>query len=167
MELFTERLIIRPVSKDDGAFIFELMNTEDWKKYIGDRNIQTLQDALDYISEKMLPQYYDIGYGNCVIYNKKTSEKLGSVGLYRRPGLPGTDIGFAMLPKHYKKGYCYEASLRLLKYAKEVLKLDPIQAITNEQNIASQTLIKKLGFTFIDKRKIESIDEEQLYYKFL
>ena len=45
----TERLILKPTSEEDAEFIFELFNTPKWIKYIGDRNIKTLEDAKNYI----------------------------------------------------------------------------------------------------------------------
>lgn len=44
-------------------------------------------------------------------------------GLYKRESLPIPDIGFAMLPTHYKKGYAFEAAKFILVYAKDDLKL--------------------------------------------
>jgi len=41
----TERLYIRPVSTDDAPFILALMNGPKWIKYIGDRNIKTIEEA--------------------------------------------------------------------------------------------------------------------------
>jgi hypothetical protein len=36
----TERLIIKPTNTEDAEFIFEIMNTPKYYKYIGDRNIR-------------------------------------------------------------------------------------------------------------------------------
>ena len=44
----TERLILKPTDKEDGEFIFKIMNTPKYYKYIGDRNIRTLEDAENY-----------------------------------------------------------------------------------------------------------------------
>ena len=43
--LETARLILRHFTPDDAAFILELVNEPSWKKYIGDRGINTLGDA--------------------------------------------------------------------------------------------------------------------------
>jgi hypothetical protein len=48
----TERLILKPTNKEDGEFIFKIMNTPKYYKYIGDRNIRTLEDAENYIKTK-------------------------------------------------------------------------------------------------------------------
>ena len=53
----TERLIIKPTNTEDAKFIFEIMNTPKYHKYIGDRNIKSLEDAENYIKNRMLLQY--------------------------------------------------------------------------------------------------------------
>lgn len=49
MNIRTERLFIRQLSETDAAFIFELLNTERWIRYIGNRNIHSETDTLAYI----------------------------------------------------------------------------------------------------------------------
>ncbi len=48
----TGRLILSKIAVDDAAFILELMNTPGWIKYIGDRNIKTVEQAATYIKNK-------------------------------------------------------------------------------------------------------------------
>jgi len=48
----TERLLIRPIDKDDAAFVLELMNTPKWIKNIGDRHVNTVKEAETYINER-------------------------------------------------------------------------------------------------------------------
>ena len=38
----TDRLILKPTSEEDAEFIFELLNTPKWLKYIGDRNVKSI-----------------------------------------------------------------------------------------------------------------------------
>lgn len=60
----TERLIIRPTSEHDSELIFKLLNAPKCIKYIGDRNIKTVENAKEYIREKMIPQLERLGYSN-------------------------------------------------------------------------------------------------------
>ena len=41
----TNRLIISKITLDDAAFFLELVNTPNFIKYIGDRNLKTVEDA--------------------------------------------------------------------------------------------------------------------------
>lgn len=142
----TERLIIRPTSENDAEFIFRLLNTPNWIKYIGDRNIKTIDDAKEYIKEKMIPQLERLGYSNYTLIRKEDHMKIGTCGLYDREGLEGIDIGFAFLPEYEKKGFAFEASNRLKNAAFNEFDLNTINAITSKENRSSQKLLDKLGF---------------------
>ena len=43
--LKTERLQLRQFTLDDSEFIIRLLNSEGWLKFIGDRNVQTKEQA--------------------------------------------------------------------------------------------------------------------------
>ena len=51
----TNRLILRATTVNDASFIVELLNTPKWLKYIGDRNVHTIEDAVQYIKDKFNP----------------------------------------------------------------------------------------------------------------
>lgn len=161
----TDRLILRPTNDEDGEFIFKLMNTPKWLQFIGDRNIWTLQDAHNYIAEKIRPQYERLGYGNYTVIRKADGAKLGNCGLYDREGLEGVDIGFAFLPDHEKQGYAFEAAQKVKQLAFEVFDLAHIGAITDEQNTASQKLLDKIGLTFIEVITLPDSEEQVMYYQ--
>jgi len=144
----TDRLSCRPTQVEDASFILELMNTEDWLANIGDRNLHTKKEAEVYIQHKMVPQFEDSDYGTYTLIRKTDDVKIGTVGLYNRDGIDGIDIGFALLPDHYSKGYAFEACLQLLKLAKERLKFQTIKGITLPSNKSSQKLLERLGFSY-------------------
>ena len=161
----TERLIIRPTSEKDSEFIFELLNTPKWLKYIGDRNIKTMEDAKDYIKEKMIPQLERLGYSNYTLTTKQDHQKIGTCGLYDRDGLEGIDIGFALLPQYEKKGFAFEASSKLKEVAFNEFGIKNLNAITTKDNMSSQKLLEKLGMKLIGTTKIPNDEEELLLYK--
>ena len=49
----TQRLELNPVQSNDAEFIYALQNSPKWLKYIGDRNINSVDIARNYILEKM------------------------------------------------------------------------------------------------------------------
>ena len=161
----TERLIIRPTSQSDSEFIFILLNTPKWLKYIGDRNIKTVENAKEYIKEKMIPQLERLGYSNYTLTTKQGNQKIGTCGLYDREGIEGIDIGFAFLPEYEKKGFAFESSNKLKEVAFSEFGIKTISAITIKDNISSQKLLEKLGLKLIGTTKIPNDDEELLLYK--
>ncbi len=161
----TEKLILKPTSEEDAEFIFELLNTPKWIKYIGDRNIKTVENARDYIKTKMLPQLKRLGYSSYTLIRKADNCKIGTCGLYDRDGLEGIDIGFAFLPEYERKGYAFESANKLKNIAFNEFGLTEINAITVKDNIPSQKLLEKLGMKLNGTAKLPNDNEELLVYK--
>lgn len=164
-KITTERLILRPTSKDDALFILNLMNSPKWIKFIGDRNVKTVEEAETYIKERMLPQLARLGFTNNTVIRKEDGSKIGSCGLYDREGLEGVDIGFAFLPEYEKKGYAFEAANALKNYAVNNWGLTKIKAITMFENTSSQKLLEKIGLTYKEKVKLVNDPIELMLYE--
>ena len=143
----TERLFLRPTQEQDAEFILELVNTPKFIEFVGKRNVNSVGSARKYIEQKMIPQLKELGYANYTVITKKDHKKIGTCGLYHRGGMNGVDIGFAYLPTYERKGYGYEAASRILKAAFEDFKITQLNAYTTEENLGSQKLLEKLGFT--------------------
>ena len=59
------------------------------------------------------------------------------------------EIGYALNDNQYKqKGYMHEALLAILRYGFGEMKLNRVEALIGPDNIASQNLVKKLGFQY-------------------
>ena len=141
------------------------MNTPKFIKYIGDRKISSINDAKNYIKVKMLAQLYLMGYSSYTLINKSNGDKIGICGLYNRAGVDGIDIGFGILPHFERLGYAFESSSRLIKGAFEELEIEEIKAITNQDNISSKNLLKKLGFKLIGKTILPDEKDELLLFE--
>ncbi|BDD06848.1 GNAT family N-acetyltransferase [Aureibacter tunicatorum] len=166
IEVFeTERLFLRPTIEEDAEFFLELQNSSTWLQYIGDRNVNTVEDAADFIKHKIFPQYIELGYSNFTVFLKSNSAPIGSCGLYAgRNGIEGVDLGFAFLPEYHNKGYAYEAAKKVMQIAYQDFGLKKLYAITSEINTPSQRLIKKLGLEFIERKCLPDEDDESLIY---
>jgi RimJ/RimL family protein N-acetyltransferase len=161
----TERLILKPTSEEDAEFILELFNTPKWIKYVGDRNIKTVENARDYIQTKMLSQLERLGYSNYTLIRKADNCKIGICGLFDRDGVEGIEIGFAFLPEYEKKGFAFESANKLKNVAFNEFGLAEINAITVKDNISSQKLLEKLGLKLKGTTKLPNDKEELLLYK--
>jgi len=161
----TNRLIISKLTKDDAAFFLELVNSPNWIKYIGDRNLKTVKDAKDYLKNGTIKSYKNYGFGFYKLQLKEENFKsIGTCGLVKREQLDDVDIGFAMLPKYEGKGFGYESSVAILKLAKEKFNLKKIVAITLPTNHSSINLLEKLGLTYEKRVKPFEDDEELLLF---
>lgn len=137
----THRLLIRPLRESDFEFIFELLNSGSWIRFIGDRNIQTLEDARSYITQKLEdPDYH------CHVYADKTTRvSMGILTFIHRTDQDAPDIGYAILPKFEKTGYTTEATKKYLQLLEDSKRYKEIIAITRQDNINSINVLKRIG----------------------
>jgi RimJ/RimL family protein N-acetyltransferase len=143
--LETENLTLHELSPEDAPFIFELLNTSGWIRFIGDRGIKTLSDASDYLSARLIPSYRQFGFGFYLVKLKSQNIPAGICGLVKRASLEDVDLGYAFLPAFEGKGYALQASRAVLDHAFRNLKMVRIVAITNTDNFRSIRLLEKLG----------------------
>jgi RimJ/RimL family protein N-acetyltransferase len=162
--LETDRLRLREFTLDDIPFIVELVNSEGWLKYIGDRNIKTHEQAKNYLENGPLKSYQVNGYGLCLVETKEDQKAIGMCGILKRDTLDSPDIGFAFLPNFSGKGYAFEMALATLNYAKENLRITSVAAITMIDNVRSIKLLTKLGFGQYKKFRFPDTTEELLLY---
>lgn len=69
-------------------------------------------------------------------------------GLVNRESLEDIDIGFALLPEYAHLGYAYEIASATIRYAKNVLGINKVVAITDASNTSSIKLLNKIGLQF-------------------
>jgi RimJ/RimL family protein N-acetyltransferase len=147
--LETERLRLRHLSPEtDAEFILELLNHESFIRYIGDKGARNLDDARAYIREGPARSYQENGFGLYLVELKDDATPIGICGIIKRETLPDADIGFAFLPRYWKRGYALESAAAVMTYARQMLGLDRILAITTPDNESSARLLAKIGFRF-------------------
>jgi ribosomal-protein-alanine N-acetyltransferase len=163
--LATERLVLREFVRQDKDCIYELLNTEGWLRFIGDRQIRSLEDAEYFITDRLTPSYRKHGFGFYAMLSKAHNKVIGMCGLVKREGLEHVDLGFAMLPAYTKSGFAFEASRSCITFAKNNLKLKTLAAICNTDNDASIKLLTKLGFKYVKQITLPNETTSLHYYE--
>ena len=158
MILASERLYIRELTLKDAPFFYELVNDPDWIRFIGDRNVQTIADAEDYLENRIFKSYATSGFGFYAVVLKSTNEVVGISGFVKRDELEHVDVGFAFLPRGRGQGYAFESTQALMEHGLQTLKFQKVLAIANNDNERSHNLLKKLGFQF--ENHVQLYDEE-------
>ena len=160
----TNRLVISKISLDDAPFFMKLVNTPNWLKYIGDRNLKTIQDTETYLTNGILKSYKELGFGFYKLQTKVDNTSIGICGLVKREQLEDVDFGFAFLPEFEGQGYGYEASTAIIDKAVEIFNIKKLLAITLPINSNSIKLLSKLGFIYEKRVKPFEDDEELLLF---
>ncbi|MEO6490711.1 MAG: GNAT family N-acetyltransferase [Ferruginibacter sp.] len=143
----TEKLICREFELSDAPFILILLNDPGWIRFIGDRNIRSTEDASNYLQNGPMKSYTENGFGLWMVEIKVTLTPIGMCGLIKRKGLENVDIGFALIPEFAGKGYAYEIAIATMNFAKNILHIDKVVAITSAENLPSIRLLNKIGMS--------------------
>ena len=148
MTIRTDRLELRQFRDDDAGFILELLNEPEFRRFIGDKGVRSLDDARGYLQQGPIASYAEHGFGilraNCAM----SGDALGMCGLVWRQEFDDPDLGFAFLARHWSKGYASEAARTVLEYARVELGLRRVIAMADDDNRASVRVLEKLGFEF-------------------
>ena len=132
------------LTEGNHGFIHELVNTEGWLQFIGDRNIHSKEAAIAYINKiNGTPDFY-----YWVVRLKDIHRPVGIITFIKREYLTHFDIGFAFLPEYNGKGYAYEAANGVLSFIKLQPQHQTVLATTLAGNVRSIKLLVNLGFHF-------------------
>jgi [ribosomal protein S5]-alanine N-acetyltransferase len=160
----TKRLNIRELVPSDAVFILELLNEPAFIANIGDRNVRTLPEAARYILSGPALSYENNEFGLWHVEHKETKEAIGICGLIKRDSLEDIDIGFAFLEKFCGKGYATEAAEATFNYARDVVEIKRLVAITVPSNKGSIRVLEKIGLKFEKMIKLPHDENELMLF---
>ena len=143
--LRTERTVIDYITLDDAPFFVSLVNTPDWIRFIGDRNVANVDDARRYLQGGFLKSYRDNKFGYYLV-SSTDGEPIGIAGFLRKVELENPDFGFALMPEHYGQGLALEASTAVLTYGIKMFDFSVLDAVVLADNMRSIRLLEKLDF---------------------
>ncbi|MEP6682532.1 MAG: GNAT family N-acetyltransferase [Parafilimonas sp.] len=148
----TNRLLLNLLTKEDHEFILQLLNSQGWIKFIGDRNVHSKEEAVAYINKILASE--NLFYW--IVRIQGENLPVGIISFIKRSYLDYFDIGFAFLPEYNGYGYAYEAAQKILFIMSGQLNHHPILATTKPGNTKSIKLLNKLGLHFKKELNLES-----------
>src|SRR6266513_1490964 len=99
-KIFTNRLDLDLLNLEDHAFIMELVNSKGWIEFIGNKNVNTKDDAIAYINKIMNTE--NLFYW--VVRTKNGNIPIGIISFIKREYFEKFDVGFAFLPEFNGQG---------------------------------------------------------------
>ncbi len=161
----TERLVVRQFELSDAPFIVRLLNDDLFIRYIGDKNVRTQEDAINYLKTGPMASYEKHGFGLNLVCLKGTNTPIGMCGLLKRDELENPDLGYAFLPEYSGQGYAREAVENTLKAVMKNCSVDNVVAVTLPDNVRSNKLLETIGFSF--KETIKWYGSQNNLYEYL
>ena len=145
--LETERLILRRIGPGDAELQFRHLNSAEVMEHIGGiKAIEDIRARLD----KAMRLFDERGFSFLFMVEKASGELVGHCGiklvdnpLAKNPG--DMEVGWAVRPDRWRRGYAHEAMQAVLRWAFETHHAPHVVALTADRNEKSWRLMEKLG----------------------
>ena len=151
--LETERLILRIFNENDAKDAYEYLSDEIVMKY--------MEPIMAY--EKVISFIKNAGIKNNLILAielKNNGKLIGHLIFHEYENKKVYELGWIINKNFWNKGYAKEASIEIIKYGFETLKLEKIIGETEKENIKSIVLFEKLGMKLVGKNEDDLIEYE-------
>lgn len=143
LKLKTERLLLRRYDPKDAEQCFAFLSNEydanmDCSKVFREMDAE-YQELMDLFAQRE-SQY--------MITLKESGEVIGTVNVFadESRAVDAMEIGYSIAHEYQRKGYAFEALSALLNLLQNDLCLEMVTAGILPENIASEKLLRKLGF---------------------
>jgi len=152
----TERLILREWQHEDIEPYSAFVADDKAMRFLGG---ETFDRAGAWRQMAQLIGHWAMrGHGFWAVEEMATGEFVGRVGIWEPEGWPGTEVGWSIMPDHWRKGFATEAGRASVQWAFDTLGLESIISLIAPENEASIGVAKKLGEAHSGDWKIGEFD---------
>lgn len=147
-EIETRRLLLKEICHKDAHQLYQLFTDERVIKTFGYRMEPSIVDAHNLIDHwrKLHENGQGMRWG---MYLKPFNKLIGNLGFKNVNGEAHVNIGYALMPYYWRRGFTYEAMVAIIDELFEHLNVRRIEATVLTNNTASINLLHKLGFNRI------------------
>ena len=146
-EIESERLLLRPISPQDVNDIFEIYSNKEVMLYFDDRG--AFEDVSE--AEKMISAYneglrnkWEMRWG---IVLKESGKLIGTCGFHAISDYDKRiEVGYDLNRDYWGKKVMKEALSLIIDFAYKESDVNRIEAFVEPPNVASRTLLERLGF---------------------
>ena len=144
--LESERLLFREIKLNDAKDLFIIRSNDEVMKFMDTKRLESLEDTEKLI--KSINESFTNETGiNWSVVEKSSNKMIGYFGYWRIIHEHcRAEIGYALHPEYWKKGYMIETMKSLINVGFHKIKLHSIEANVNPNNSSSIKLLEKIGF---------------------
>ncbi len=159
--LVTERLRLRPLTREDAPALFPMFNDGPTMRFMPILPHQTVADTGAYLTKQLnMP-----GAVNWAICLRDTDEPIGMADYLGQTRVPG--LGYIIRRDQWGKGITVEACRAALDYGFNEMGLDRVELWIEEGNAASRRVAQKLGFRFKGRIASKFVHRKQYHQAFV
>jgi ribosomal-protein-alanine N-acetyltransferase len=157
----TKRLVLRNWTDADCAALFEILRDAAVVRDVDDGKPFSLEKTRKFL-EAMDKSVRENGFCRWKVVENASGELAGTCGFGRVAETGEIELGYLFARKHWGCGFAMEIAEAALDFGFNKLGFREIIAMTALENVASQRVLEKIGFT---QRGLEVIGgEESLVY---
>ncbi len=150
-QIETERLVLRVPRHQDFERYAELFCDAEAARHIGGAMVRG--DAWRRFLQ--MPGAWAVqGFAMFSLIEKSTGLWVGQAGPWMPDGWPGTEVGYALHPAAWGKGYATEACTAAIDWAFTTLGWEDVVHCIDPANTASQAVAKRLGSKLLGKAQL-------------
>lgn len=145
-EFESERLLFRKILLSDAKDLLLIRSNDDVMRFMDVIRFESIGDAEKMVMsvEESYKKETGINWG---IVEKHSNSFVGYFGFFRIiPEHCRAEIGYALKPEYWGKGYMYETINRMVKFGFENMRLHSIEANVNPENEKSKKVLENIGF---------------------
>lgn len=143
--LETQHCSIYVPEEKDIPYWHQLHSNIDVMKFLG--GIRSLETTTEWLNSD-IASYIKHGFCLGSVFKKENNEFIGRAGLvhpFYDDRLPELEIGYSLLPQHWRKGYGKELVTALISWAFNGLNKTQLVAFTRPNNLNSIKLLEAVG----------------------
>jgi RimJ/RimL family protein N-acetyltransferase len=154
--LTTERLLLRPFHPEDLPLYAALNADPPVAEALGGPLTRAESDDIALWANE---RWKTDRLGLIAVERRSDGVFLGMCGLHRQSSRPqDVEVAWRLAHAYWGNGYATEAGRAWLGYGFETLGLDRIISMTDEPNVRSLAVMRRLGLTFLERDRIRDGD---------
>ena len=150
--LTTQRLVLRPLVREDAGAIYLFFSDEETLRYwnaIPHQSVEDTAEMIDHIISRERSCYWAIS-------TLTAGTAIGYVGYAGNPGTPA--LVYILAPEYRGQGLATEAIRAAVGYGFDNLGLKQIEAWIHPENVDSIKAAGRVGFTYRGRRRIKFVN---------
>jgi ribosomal-protein-alanine N-acetyltransferase len=142
----TERLRLVPFGREDVEAAYRWLGDPQVMRFVPsgpDRSLEATRKRIEGYREHQATH----GFSKWVIRLRSSAEPIGDSGLLVRGEAKAIDLGFRFACSYWGRGFATEAAAAWVRVAFMDIGISRLTAFTHPSNVASATVLRKIGFS--------------------
>jgi ribosomal-protein-alanine N-acetyltransferase len=155
--LTTQRLRVRPISREDVDALHELWTIPAVRRYLWDDRVLA-RETVEEIVARSCESFAERGFGYFALEFRDRAGLVGFCGHRVSEDADDIELLYGIHPRYWGEGLVAEAASAVLSYGFATCGMDRVVAATDTPNQQAVRVLQKLGMVFEERREFHGLD---------